>query len=307
MAAPQFSADAILAEIRLRAKLPEDDETWSDANLLSVLNSELQSWGAPFLMAARAEFLNFFRDYTTNINQTAYGIPGQAVGGVIRNIQALDSSGNVWPIQQIDIQDLSPFSAFSAGTPTAFYVRGDSIVLTSAASGQWTLRFYYARRPSEVVLVAAAAQITAISSNTITCAGGFPAGFVAGSSMDFVHGESSFLPFIGTFTMPTPGMGNTAVFSSVPTGLAVGDWLCLAGQSPFPQVPADIQPVLQQRVVAVALRAEGDDKAAVEWKAFLEMENNARNLIQPRVQGNLKGLRGTLNRFGGTFPGLGRW
>lgn len=302
----QFSSDSILAEVRLRAKLPAGDDTWSDANLLTVLNSELQSWGAPFLMAERAEFLETYADNVTVIGQSAYPIPTRAIGGTLRAVQAIDTGNNVWPMIQIDLQDLSPFTQVSAGTPTAFYVLGDNIVLTAPpTSGQWTLRFYYARRPSQVVLSAAAAQITSIVGTAVTCSGGFPTTFTLGTTMEFIHGGSSFLPYSGTFSMPTP-VSTTATFASVPTGLAVGDWLCLRDQSPFPQIPADMQPVLQQRLVAVVLRAEGDDKASVEWRAFQEMEKNARNLMAPRVQGNVKGLRGTLNRYTGGWYGVGR-
>jgi hypothetical protein len=299
----QFSSDSILAEVRLRAKLPAADETWSDTNLLSVLNSELQSWAAPFLVQARAEFLETYEDEYLVAGQTTYSIPSKAIYGVVRALQALDSSGNPWPMQQLDLKEIPPVYTAVSGNPTAFYVMGDSIVLTVTPSdSSWRLRKFYARRPSKVVPEAQCAQITAIAGNQITCSGGFPATFTNGTAMDFIHGGSSFLPYSGTPTMPAPS-GNNATFSSLPTGLAVGDWLCLRGESPFPQIPADMQPVLQQRLVAVVLRAEGDDKAAVEWRAFQEMEANARKQPQPRMPGNLKGLRGTLSR--NYFPGRG--
>lgn len=303
MASP-FASDAVLASIRLRAKLPAADPVWSDANLLLTVNAELQSWGAPFLMAEFAEFLVTYQDVPTAANVSTYQIPGEAVGGVLREIQAIDQSQNIWQMQQIDIKELGPVFFVAGGVPSAFYVQGDGIVLTVVPSNdQWTLRMVYARRPSTVVLASDCAQITGIVGTAVTCAGGFPTAFINGTTMDFVHGGSSFLPFRGAVTMPTP-VGTTATFASVPTGLAVGDWLCLRNESPFAQIPADMQPVLAQRVVAVVLRAEADDKAAVEWQAFLEMESNMRRLLAPRVQGSLKGLRGMLNRRG---IGRGGW
>lgn len=294
----QFSADSILAEIRLRAKLPAADETWSDANLLAILNSELQSWGVPLLMKQFAEFLITYEDEYTVQNQSAYPVPSKAVGGVLRSLQAIDQGNNVWTMLQVDIKDLGPVYTAVGGNPTAFYMMGDSIVLTSVPSNSvWRLRKYYARRPSKVVLEARCAQITAIDTgtNTITCDAGYPANITSTASVEFIRGGSSFLPYTGTFTMPV-AVGDDATFSSLPSGLAVGDWLCLENESPFPQIPADVQPVLQQRVVAVVLRAEGDDKAAVEWRAFQEMEQNMQSLEATRDPGNPKPLRGMLNR-----------
>lgn len=298
----QYSADSILAEVRLRAKLPAADATWTDANLLIILNSELQSWAAPFLMKERAEFLVTFVDQTTQIGVSTYPIPPQAVGGVLRDLQALDTSNNVWQLQQIDLNELGPIYSSVAGVPSTFYVQGDQVIMTYAPSANnWRLRFYYARRPSQVVLESAVAKITAISGNIVTVAA-FPAGYTLGAQMEFIHGGSSFLPYTGTFSMPTPS-GSTATFASLPTGLVVGDYLCLLNQSCFPQIPADMQPTLMQRVVTTVLRAEGDDKAKDEKAAFNEMANDMKNLMAPRVQGAVKGLRGILSR--GYFPG--RW
>ena len=292
----QYTADAILAAIRSRANLPEADEAWSDSRLLDRLNEELQSWAVPFLMLERAEFLVTYSDTATVRDQTAYAVPSNALGGVLRSIHALDDGGNVWPMQQVDIKEVGPAFAVAGGVPSAFYMEGDNVVLVNTPkSDAWTLRMRYARTPSQVVLVSACAQITAIAGNVVTCSGGFPATFTNGAAMDFIHGGASFLPYSGSFSMPAPS-GNNATFASVPSGLAVGDWLCLDGQAPFPQIPAAMIPALTQRVVAVVLEAQGDDRADREWRLFKDKVETMRSVLSPRVQANPKGLRGMLTR-----------
>lgn len=291
-----FSADSVLAEVRLRGKLPAADPAWSDDNLLILLNSELIGWGVPFLNQERAEYLVTSQDVDLVQGQAEYHIPSEAAAGVLRALLAIDPGGNIWQMTQLDVRELGP--PVSIGPFSSFYVEGDRIVLVQPPTAtNWSLRFMYARRPSQVVLEEDCTQITEIDGNTITCDDGYPATFTNGTAMSFVHGGSSFLPFSGDFSMPTP-VGDDATFSSLPDGLEVGDWLCLYNQSPFPAMPADLQPALVQRLVAVVLRADGDEKNAVEWSAFKEMAQNAKANMAPRVLSSPKGLRGALQRYG---------
>src|SRR5690606_8653031 len=78
--------------------------------------------------------------------------------------------------------------------------------------------------------------------------------------------------------------GTTIEFSSLPDELAVGDYVCLAGESPVPQIPVEFHALLAQEVVVKVLEALG--KSTKDAKDDLKtLKENLPNLITPRVQG----------------------
>jgi hypothetical protein len=65
--------------------------------------------------------------------------------------------------------------------------------------------------------------------------------------------------------------------------------VCLAGQSPVPQIPPELHPLLAQRVVCKALESLGDAAGfqAAQLK-MAEIQQAALPLITPRVDGEPK-------------------
>jgi hypothetical protein len=294
-----YSTDDALTGVRLRAYLPAGDQTFTDATLIFLLNEEIQSWAVPFLVKSRSAYLETSIDLPIVASQVAYPVPSQATGGMLRDVQLVDALGNRYPMVQIDVHDLGPFGA---GVPFGFYMQGDSIMLAQApANSSLSLRVTYARTPSDAVLKANCAKVATIAGNVVTFSN-VPGTVTAGVAVDWVKGTSSFLTLASTIT-PTPSGGNYT-FTSLPANLAVGDYLCLSNQAPFPQLPTQVHPVLHQRVAAKVLDLMGDDKAKQSLALFQEMANNVQALIAPRVQGAAKPLHGTLTRGVGRFGGL---
>ncbi len=88
--------------------------------------------------------------------------------------------------------------------------------------------------------------------------------------------------------------GADITFASLPTDLAVGDWIALAEYSPIPQVPFEFLPVLAQMTVIKALEANGDNEGVGRAKKDLEvLQANAIQLITPRNHGEPKRIQPT--------------
>lgn len=293
-----YSTDDALSAIRLRAFLPLADSVWTDNNILFILNEELQAWAVPFLQEVRSEYFQNHLDVVVNPGQTVYPIPPQAIGGVLRDVQMLDLQGNLWPLIQLDVRELGPFTT---GNPWGFFIEGDNLVLAQNPSNpSWLLRMRYGQRPSVCVTKANAAQVATISGNVVTFTGTVP--MSPNTAVDWLKGGSSYQTQ-STTVLPTPS-GSNYTFTSLPNNLLVGDWLAPSGQSPFPQIPIEAHPVLHQRVASKILDMLGDDKAAQSLNLFKEMAVNVQKILAPRVQGSIKALRGTLSRgFGKRWGG----
>jgi hypothetical protein len=80
----------------------------------------------------------------------------------------------------------------------------------------------------------------------------------------------------------------TATFSSgttITNQLAVGDYVCIAGESPMPQLPAELHPLLAQETACACLRASGDSAGlAMAEKERDRLEAIAVGLFAPRTE-----------------------
>ncbi len=91
---------------------------------------------------------------------------------------------------------------------------------------------------------------------------------------------------LGFDLVVTSVTATTVVFSAtLPTRLAVGDWVGLSGQSPVIQCPLELHPYLAQEAANYCLRGQVDNEA---YKAGLEEADRLRKdletLFTPRIQ-----------------------
>jgi hypothetical protein len=154
--------------------------------------------------------------------------------------------------------------------------------------------------PSELVAVAQCAPITSIASlsSKILTATAVSGWATAATNYDVVKAKPGF----DTYELENSATrtSNTFTFSSgLDTAIVVGDYICLAGESPIPQIPVALHPLLAHRVVLRALEALGDPKAQVAAKTCEELTKSAMLLLTPRSDGN---ARVVINRYG---PGFG--
>ena len=102
--------------------------------------------------------------------------------------------------------------------------------------------------------------------------------------------------------------GYQVTLSSVPSGLAVGDWLCPARMSCIPQIPYEFFPLLVEMTVADL--SEGLDMSQLLAAANAKIQNwsdNATALVKPRATGSPRKIinRDNFSRggYGGTTGG----
>lgn len=280
-----FTTTALLASIRRRAAIPNSVALGSlDSDLLALATEELQGPVAAFLVSVREEYFVTYRDETLVDGTVAYDIPARAIGGALREVQVVDSGGATRNLVLLTVEEMEGQTA--SGIPFGFLVRGNKVVVHPApTSGVGTLRLWYSRRPSELVPVSSAMAITSIA-GAPTYAGAKPGSITTATPCDVVKAQPHFDALSDDITPQSVVASTSVTFSSSVAGAAVGDFVCLSGQSPVPQIPADLHPILAQRTAIKWLENVGyGEKADMAKKKLGELEERALQAIQPRVEG----------------------
>jgi hypothetical protein len=208
------------------------------------------------------------------------------MAGVLRDL-LYDSGGGFKSVPFLD-PDQRERENFGGYRDLMAYLRWNKIVLVGN-SGGGTLRQVFYIRPGRLVVTSDAGQITAINTTTneVTINGLMPSTFIVGASTDMISNKQMH-PYVGLDQVITVVTGNVLTYGSLPTDLAVGDWVSIAGESPLVQLPRELIPLLCQKTATTIVQSLGDSK----WKDMQAetdlLFNNAKNMIQPRVQGEEK-------------------
>lgn len=299
--AQDFTTTALLSSLKRRGMLPSTSETLSTSDFLAIATEELQTYVFKLLLATREEFAVASHDLSVVSGTAAYKLPSRAVGGKLRDVLLYDAShGGGY----VSLQRIEPAMGLAGnGGIEGYYLQGDDVVFSPTPASSVTVRLTYFRRPSALVATTAAGAITAINTGTkvVTYTAG-PAFSSTSALYDLVRGKPPFT-VIGQDLAVTAANGSTTVTftATLPTDLAVGDYVCLAGESPVAQVPVELHPLLSQRTVYKCLEALGDDKSVAAGEAADRMRLDAVTLLTPRVEG---AARPIVNRYG---PGFRRY
>ena len=298
-----YTTVGLLASIRRRASIPTTSTTGSDDTaLLAYVNEELQLHMAAQLVSVREEY--YVRHADTALSGTSYRIPTRAIAGGLRNVQLLNSSGK--PVFQLSRLSQEKLPEYADKTQTIGYlVEGNNIRLYPSASfgGATSLRLSYFERPSEIVPVQNGARpITLINTGTNTVTISSTTGFSTSLPVDFIKATPNF-ETISIDSTPSSTTSTTLTFSSLPSGLAVGDYVALAQTSPVPQLPVEFHPILAQRAAIRFLAAIGDaTQLDLARQELARMEEALLTLTTPRVEGGPR----KIYQWNGTVSGV-RW
>lgn len=294
-----YSTTGLLADIKRKSFIPISQTTFSDADLLAMADEELQIGVVPLMMTTRAEYFVTFADYDVDGTVNAFAIPPRAVGAKLRNVTILVSPGtdglpNEVNLPQIDLDQASFDNNYNAYLAIqAFYLRDNDVRLSPSAQtfvGQ-QIRMYYFNRPNKLIQTSECSTISSISGNVATV-NLIPTGFGSGTlytiTADVVKYNQGFKNLAEDLTLTVNTTNNTITFSSDPAllNISAGDYICLAGESPVPQIPVELHTLLAQRTAVKVLESLGDEKNfAIASKKLAEMQKAVLGMISNRVEG----------------------
>lgn len=287
-----YTASYLLASAKRRGQIPEaSDRSFSRDDLLALMSEECQTYMTALLMSVREEW--FVRTEDQDITtSTTYRIPVRSIGSKLSQVLVGDSGSNNWSllrrIEPIDQWNSNYGASWSPGAVQGYFLQNTDLRLLANPPTGSTLRMLYFLRPNRIVDVSACGTITAIDTGAkqVTIdADTIPSGsgeFTTSNTFDLIRGTPGFetLAMDQTITAISGADNNVFTYSeSLPDGLAVGDFMCFAGEAPVAQLPVEMQPLLTQRLVVKVLEALGDPKVAVAKTMLEEQRKSAVDVL----------------------------
>lgn len=282
----------MIADIKLIGSFPTTDSLFSNANYLSILTREQLTTVVPLLNKVNEEYFITEKDYAVTANQISYRIPARAVGSQLRDVQLVSSSGDVTGLVRLFEDNRESSNEGQQG----YYIKGNSVLLspTPTTTTGDTLRLIYMRRPSTFVLPSACGEITSINTGTNqVVVSALPSTMTTSTSIDFIQGSSPY-DLLSMDAVISSVSGTTVKFSSLPTDLAVGDYICLSGQACVPMIPEELVDVLIQAALCTCLSSKKDKSVELELQKLEQLKNSFIEMLSPRVKSDDKKI---LNKY----------
>lgn len=279
-----WTTTALLASIRRRARSTNSAAPgYANADLLEMADEELTSKLVPEMVKLRRDWFEVVRDVTLTVGRSTYQLWTRTIMGSARDV-GIVSGGVFRALSYLSPEAMDGKDPTTQASPTHYTIRGTDVVLYPTPNIADALRITYLRRRNRLVLPTAAgvvatltypADATKITINLTADASTY--GITTATPVDLIRGRPPFdsllddsLPYaVATSAVGLqPGAdGVTALAAGVtgvgvagsPDGLYVGDYVCLAGDSPVIQGPPEMLAILAQRV-ANALMRPGRDK-----------------------------------------------
>lgn len=288
--AQDHSTTGLLASIRRRCMLPATDEALSNSDLLAMATEELQTYIMELLTSTREEYRVFYTDVTVVAGTAQYLIPERASGDKVRDVLMLSGSTYI-PLSRVEPERAT--QSTQTGVVGGYYFEDNTLVLVPTPSSAGTLRVKYLRRPSALVATSAVATVNSIDATRriITTSATIPSTIVSGIRVDIVDNNPGFRTHsMDLLTQATTSGTTITVTSDIPTSVASGDLVCLAGESSIAQCPVELHPLLAQRTAVKALEAVGDPKMSKADEICDRMARQAVGLLTPRSDGSARYL-----------------
>jgi hypothetical protein len=291
-----YTTDDLILGIKRRASIPTANATFQAADFLALADDEIRSVLLPRILSARESYYSFSIDQTLSPTSAVYSVPTRAIGAKLDGIYLVNSStGQKINLSLVGEEEVYDPTVSPTGNP-AFYFKGNAVVLVPfpVDSTYDTLRMAIFIRPSALAQTSVCAQVTGIAGAIVTCAS-VPTTFTTASPLDCLNGKPhyDFRAIDQTPTAVTTGTSGTVTFSTLPSGLTIGDWLSLSETSPVVQIPTEFQPILEQRGANACLRAQGMAQQLQAGEGALKAMEDTFLLINPRAEREPKKIRNT--------------
>lgn len=302
-------AAAFIAGVKRRANIPTSAESWTAADFLLYANDSMRGYIVPFMRRLSEEFFVTTFDTTVASGTASYRVSFRALGEELRDVQYSDGQGGFVSLVRIEPDEGSSYLAQTGSNPPRYYLQDDKIVLVPTPNNSTdTLRVKTLLRPNSIVASDRVFNVESVGTGQAVLGriDGDTSGDDAATFFN-VNADQGLVDII----RPKPGfrsmvLDTTATFSTVTATfssgtavtdlLTVGDFVCIAGEAPMPQLPAELHPLLAQDVACAVLRASGDVAGlAVAEKERDRLEMVALGLFSPRTENQ---PRYVTNRYG---------
>ena len=307
--------DSLAAEVNLHALNPVSNNTFQLSDIVTLMGCNMSLHIVPLMKSVGQDYFVMNVDVPVVAGQSAYTVPPRAIGNAIRDVVLLDASGNEIALNNLAREYIKiqfPFNFIPSIWSFGQYMTANEVNLYNTfiqSYTAYTLRFITERRPGALTLSTNCGQITSIVGNVVHLSF-VDSGWSTATTFDLINQNPPFQSLGDnlTITAISAGTPGTITLSSLPSGIAVGQWICPAMMSCIPQIPYEFFPLLIEHTVADIARALDMSQLLAATNASIEkFEANALKLARPRIAGSPKVI---INKDGfqhRMFGGGGGW
>lgn len=309
MAAPDYSVESLIENIKLRCTVPESQLTYTAPDFTTLANNELQDEVVPLLMSTREEYFVDFVD----VLSPADGVipfPDTTVGGKIRSVCYRQQVNPLimTNLPRIDLDVVAGVGFNNYLVLAGFYIQGNDIHLypNSAVPTNTNIRIYYYKRTLVLAPPTTYGKILEIDAESNTLLMDYvPPAWEEGTLLNSIKSLTPFNATNPEFTIVT--LSSPSIVVSSVEGMGVGDFVSEYGYSAVPQIPIEAHGYLAQVTAAKALEGLGDREGMAAALAKAEkLKTSLLIMTSQRVDGSVKKI---VNPNGGLRlrAGLGYW
>lgn len=276
-----------------------------DEQILDLLNDALRSYLVPFVKRARDEWFVSGGSTLTPNSAGRIRIPN-SIAGTVRTV-SWNNNGTLFPLDRIEPENALPLLSSGGSTPMGFVLKGYELQIVPSAVGAIPIFVEFMERPATMVQESEAGLIESHASLALTL-DEVPLAWqtTAPTEVDLISGDSPYSAVAEEVEVVSL-VGSVLTLTGIDATLVEnGQWVADVGCSPFPNVPIELHPLLQQEVIVTLYTGQGDKRLAGAQQKQLKMERELMATIAPRAQGNARPI---VNKSG---PGWangwwGRW
>lgn len=276
-----YTTDDLVTAVKGLAHVPQAQVTFQPVDLLRLADSAMRTIVSPKIVSVREGYWTTFKDYSlvASTSPLEIPIPSLALGSALIDVKLL--VGDIYlPVDRIEISELVS-QANSPRSKYGYWVEDNILKFLSNGNTNGTLRLWYNRMPSQLVVTTACGLISGVSGNNVTVSS-LPSTFQLGVELDIVSGTPGFNVVLKD-SAPTAINTTTLTFSTVSSRVKIGDYVCLSGQSCVVQAPIEWIAVLEQATACKIYESQGYlQKLAAADKTLKEQIANVISLINPR-------------------------
>lgn len=299
----------LLASLKRRAYVPTAGTQLDDTALLSILDEATTEKVLRMVLNAREGFMRRTLTIPLVAGQSAYALPGNATGGTVLWVRYVDPNnpGNTWPVPHCDEVDLVYYPTQSFGFGCVWYFDGGQLQLVPPpAASQGNLIVAYTARPNQLTAVANTLTVVAVTGTyqVKLSANGATIGLTTGVKADIIQtdGVHDWRMVNKTATV----VADTATFTSWDQTPQAGDYVCLTGYTPVPQLPDETHSFLALEGARRFASAINSPKTPGLTAEVAQLQSEIADMLSPRA---VKQSKRVINRVGAfrSRRGLGNW
>lgn len=274
-----YDTNSFVTAVKRVAHVPVGNSTFTATDILAIGDTEMRTRVAPKIASCRENYWLTTSEQTVDEDLNNYPLPSKALGSAIVDVM-VRSGTNLIHLSRVEASDL--YSTQYTTRPAYCYYIEDATLHLIPNNVSGTVVMWYYRIPSQLTAIENCAQIDSIAGNIVTV-NSVPSTFATSPEMDIVSQQPGF-NVLKKDSSPTGISGSDITFDELPETVAVGDYVCLSGQSCVVQCPLEWIECLVQATAVKIYEIQGyDKKHESASKTLEEMERQAMSLVSPRT------------------------